>query len=255
VNRRSCAVLAGIGLLTLGTAGCGGREGAAETPAASAESVAPATPTASPATTGTPLQPAASGTPGPAGLIATPFPAESGGTPAVVTGSPAATQRPTGRPTITLTPPPAPTPFQFPANFSTPHHHEAAQIATAYQAFLADTAGLDANFDAGWVTRMRQVATPKLVHDSREVAAGLQELNDHTIGALRDSHEGIKVKQSKAVVIDCLDEVDWYVVDDKNGRADHGATRGDFSGFATLVHTATGWRVSTWKPGQLTCTF
>jgi hypothetical protein len=160
-----------------------------------------------------------------------------------------------GGTTSSPTPLPTPTPFAFPANFAAASATDSAAISRSYQDFLADVAGLDAGFDPGWVTRMRQVATAKLIDAVQQVAAGFQKLGDHTEGALHDSHVGIQTRGSRAVVIDCLDEYDWYLVNDKSGEPDPGATRGNFEAFSSFVHTSTGWKISLWKPGSYACQY
>jgi hypothetical protein len=173
-----------------------------------------------------------------------------------VVTEPAPTSGNSGNPPAeSATPPPAPTPFSFPASFAAASPTDAAAVNRSYQAFLTDVAGLDSGFDPGWVTRLRQVATTKLVKAVREVAAGFQKLGDHTEGALHDSHVGIRVHGSRAVLIDCLDEYDWYLVNDKSGDPDPGATRGNFEAFSSFVDTSTGWKVSLWKPGSYACQY
>jgi hypothetical protein len=240
------------GLLFLGLAGCGG----------STDVVAQTTPVAGVATgvTSPPAVPVPATTTsaaGPTGTTYVPGQTITGGTtvPTQPTSASVTTSVPASRPSASPTLPPAPTPFAFPAHYGKPSPADSSAVNHAYQSFLADVAGFDGDFDPGWVARLQQVATSKVVTAVQKVGAGYQSLGDHTQGALRDSHVEIKTSGSRGLVIDCLDEVDWYIVDDKTGDADQGATRGDYEAFTNLVHTAHGWKVSLWKPGQYVCQY
>jgi hypothetical protein len=237
-------LVAAAGLLWLGLAGCGGASDPTVPSGAIVSAVASAPMSAA---TG----PVVSSSPAASSHASAPGTSRSVGPTAAESSGRSSGSSPTG----TLTPPPAATPFAFPARYRAPSPAQLADIDDAYQSFLTDVAGLDASFDPGWVSRLREVATPKLVDAVRKVAAAYQTLDDHTVGALHDSHVTIRVQGTRAAVIDCLDEYDWYIVDNKTGMADPGATRGDFEAFTDVAQSSQGWKVSLWKPGQYSCQY
>jgi hypothetical protein len=124
----------------------------------------------------------------------------------------------------------------------------------AYHTFLADVEGLDHDFGAGWVARMRDVAVPSLVDAARRAAASIQQAHEHGVGQLTETRAVVTVSGSTGSLVDCLDEQNWYVVSDTTGKPDPGVSRGYYTGTASFVLQNGRWYVQTWRPTQNRCT-
>jgi hypothetical protein len=131
-----------------------------------------------------------------------------------------------------------------------------AQVTAVYDKFLQDVAGLDANLNQSWLDSLEQVATPKFVHAAQQQADAISHAQEHSTGSLKDDHQVIKITSSVSVsIFDCLDEKDWYLVEDSNGEPDPGITRGDYVGIADMLLQNGRWYVDVWQPSQGACSF
>jgi hypothetical protein len=131
-----------------------------------------------------------------------------------------------------------------------------AQLQAVYDTFLADISGLDDNLNQSWLTALQQVVTPRLLKAADEQAETFLAAHEHGTGTLKDAHQVVKITGSKtATIFDCLDEVDWYLVEDASGQPDPGIARGDFVGIADLVLQGGRWYVDIWQPSQGQCHF
>jgi hypothetical protein len=131
-----------------------------------------------------------------------------------------------------------------------------AQLQAVYDTFLADISGLDDNLNQSWLSAIKQVVTPRLLKAAQEQAETILAAHEHGTGTLKDAHQVVKVTgPATASIFDCLDEVDWYLVEDASGQPDPGITRGDYVGIADLILQDGHWYVDIWQPSQGQCRF
>jgi hypothetical protein len=131
-----------------------------------------------------------------------------------------------------------------------------SQLQSVYDTFLSDISGLDDNLNQTWVSAIQQVVTARLLKAAEEQAETILAAHEHGTGTLKDAHQVVEVTgPATASIFDCLDEVDWYLVEDASGQPDPGITRGDFVGIADLVLQDGHWYVDVWQPSQGRCQF
>jgi hypothetical protein len=131
-----------------------------------------------------------------------------------------------------------------------------AELTSVYGTFLHDISGLDDNLNQSWVNALEQVATAKLVHAAQLQADNIASSQEHATGTLRDAHQVIEITSSiSASIFDCLDEENWYLVENSNGKPDPGITRGYYVGIADLLSVNGRWYVDVWQPAQGSCRF
>jgi hypothetical protein len=130
------------------------------------------------------------------------------------------------------------------------------QLHAVYDTFLADISGLDDNLNQSWATSLQQVVTPRLLNAAEKQAETFLRAHEHGTGVIKDAHRVVKITgPTTASIFDCLDEVDWYLVEDASGQPDPGITRGDFVGIADLVLQDGRWYVDVWQSSQGQCRF
>lgn len=129
------------------------------------------------------------------------------------------------------------------------------QIGIVYDAFLSDFSGLLDYLSRDWMTAVTQISTERMSAAAVAAAGAVQQAHDHGIGALVDSHRRLTVTGGSASLTDCLNEKDWYVVEDKSGRPDPSVTRGMFIGTATFTKLNGQWKVSAWNSHPHRCSF
>jgi uncharacterized protein YraI len=128
-----------------------------------------------------------------------------------------------------------------------------ASARASYTAFLKDLSGLDSSFQASWIAAMAEVATTQIVESAWQAANTVRAAHEHTVGELSDSHLSVVVVGNTARVEDCLDEFDWYVVEDGSGRPDPAVSRGHFQAVGALGFAAGRWLVTQFQPGTASC--
>jgi hypothetical protein len=130
------------------------------------------------------------------------------------------------------------------------------QIESDYHSFLVLLSGLDDNLTSNWSTALQGVATARLVLAAQRDAAAIEQAHEHGVGTLTVDHEVVKLLSgTQATVFGCLDEYDFYLVQDANGQPDPAVSRGDFVGVADMVEVSGQWRVDVWESEQGHCTY
>jgi hypothetical protein len=130
------------------------------------------------------------------------------------------------------------------------------QIESDYHTFLVDLSGLDDNLNSSWSSALQTVATARLVLATQRDAAAIAQAHEHGVGMLMVDHEVVKaINASQATVFGCLDEYDFYLVQNANGQPDPAVSRGDFIGVADMVLVNGQWKVDVWESEQGHCTY
>lgn len=143
-----------------------------------------------------------------------------------------------------------------PSVTTVPPGPEIAQVRAAYSSFLQDITGLDDTLNAGWISYLQQVATPRMIKAAEAQAISIFGAHEHTVGILKDDHQVVKITStSTASVFDCLDELHWYLVEDASGQPEPAINRGYFVGVTDLVSENGHWLVDIWQPAQGMCHF
>ncbi|HVA05877.1 MAG TPA: hypothetical protein VNG12_03955 [Acidimicrobiales bacterium] len=125
-----------------------------------------------------------------------------------------------------------------------------------YDSFLQRISGLDDYLNQSWVQALRQDATAQLTAAAERQAESLLKAHEHGTGTLVDDHQVVeKTSSTTASIFDCLNEQQWYLVEDNGNRPDPGVVRGDFVGIANLVNQNGEWFVDVWQPSQRQCRF
>jgi hypothetical protein len=131
-----------------------------------------------------------------------------------------------------------------------------SQIESNYHSFLVVLSGLDDNLNSSWLSAMQSVATARLVLATQRDAGAIEQAHEHGVGTLAVDHEVVKVlNHTQATVFGCLDEYDFYLVQDANGEPDPAVSRGDFVGVADMVMVDGRWKVDVWESEQGHCTY
>lgn len=97
------------------------------------------------------------------------------------------------------------------------------------------------------------MATPQLVSSVTASAATIEAAHEHTVGTLDEDELQVVVTGTTASVSDCLDEQDWYVVEDSSGKADPAVERGHFRSTAKVTEHDSTWLVAQFTPGSQPC--
>jgi len=103
------------------------------------------------------------------------------------------------------------------------------------------------------VTVLQRVATSDIVDSVTAQANTIEAAHEHTEGELSDSDVKVSVTGSNASISDCLDQYDWFLVEDGTGEPDPAVTRGHFTGSAQLTLTTGGWKVSAFAASTSPC--
>ena len=142
------------------------------------------------------------------------------------------------------------------SNVSTAANAQTSQIEDVYGSFLRDIAELDDTLNASWIADLQKVATSRLVKAAEEQADTIEAAHEHTVGTLADAHETVVMTSGTAAsLFDCLNEEDWYLVEDSTNQPDPEVTRGYFVGLADFVLQGGHWYVDVWQPAQGACHF
>ena len=147
------------------------------------------------------------------------------------------------------TTPPAPTTYPGPAPTAEP-------VIAVYERYLYDLSGLLDTLNQTWIRRVQIVTTNRLAQASVRTAAAVLYAHEHGVGQLRDDHVSVRFNGSdEALLTDCQDEQDFYLVSDSTGRPDPAVQRGFFAGTAVVVFQSGAWVVDTYRPTNAACSY
>jgi hypothetical protein len=129
-------------------------------------------------------------------------------------------------------------------------------IVSAYESYLADLSGLDDNLSQGYIAPLAGVTTTRLAQASVRQAAAILAAEEHGVGTLRDDHVTVVMTgPASAVLADCQDESDFYLVSDDSSTPDPFVQRGDFAGSAQMVLQDGHWLVDVFTTTHVPCTY
>jgi hypothetical protein len=124
-----------------------------------------------------------------------------------------------------------------------------------YARFLEGLTALFADPASSPQAKLAGGATDEMITATGRAQQAIRNAHDHGTGVLRDRHRVVTRRGESAMLSDCLDEVNWYVVRDATGSPDPSVTRGYFVGRATLVERNGRWYVDTWGSVAQSCTW
>jgi hypothetical protein len=128
-------------------------------------------------------------------------------------------------------------------------------ILTSYETYLVDLSDLDDNLNQSDVAPLATVSTYRLAQASVRQAAAILAAHEHGVGTLRDDHVSVVVTgPTSAVIADCQDEYDFYLVEE-SGTPDPFVARADFTGSAQMVLEKGTWLVDVFTTTHETCAF
>jgi hypothetical protein len=129
-------------------------------------------------------------------------------------------------------------------------------IATAYETYLVELSGLDDNLSQGYIAPLAAVTTTRLAQASVRQAAAILAAKEHGVGTLRDDQVSVVMTgATSAVLADCQDENDFYLVSDDTSTPDPFVQRGDFAGSAQMVLEDGHWLVDVFTTTHALCTY
>jgi hypothetical protein len=139
-------------------------------------------------------------------------------------------------------------------NAATDPTHRA--ILSAYESYLVDLSGLDDNLSQGYIAPLASVTTNRLAQASVRQAAAILAAQEHGAGTLHDDHVSVVMTgPSSAVLADCQDEFDFYLVSDGSSTPDAFVQRGDFAGSAQMVVQNGHWLVDVFTTTHVACAY
>lgn len=126
---------------------------------------------------------------------------------------------------------------------------------SAYEAYLTDLSGLDDTLSKSYIGPMASVTTRRLAQASIRQASAILSAQEHGVGTLRDGQVQITMSgHAAAVLADCQDERDFYLVSDDSNTPDPFVERGSFVGSAQLLLQGGRWLVDTFTTTHVPCT-
>lgn len=146
-----------------------------------------------------------------------------------------------------------PAPMEAPASRATGPYTELQDV---YERYLYDLSGLDDNLNRSWIAPLAGVTTSRLAQATVRAAGAILASHEHGVGLLRDDRITIQVTGAdSAVIIDCQDDIDFYLVSDTTGQPDAIVERGDFVGSAKMVKENGTWHVDVFTTTHYRCTY
>jgi autotransporter adhesin len=129
-------------------------------------------------------------------------------------------------------------------------------ILGAYESYLVDLSGLDDNLSQGYIAPLAAVTTTRLAQASVRQAAAILAAQEHGVGTLHDDHVSVVMTgSSSAVLADCQDDFDFYLVSDSTSTPDAFVQRGDFAGSAQMVLQNGHWLVDVFTTTHVACSY
>jgi hypothetical protein len=129
-------------------------------------------------------------------------------------------------------------------------------IERVYETYLYDLSGLDDYLNQSWVPPLAEVTTTSLGEATVRAAAAILHAKEHGVGTLKDDKVVVKITgPSSASLVDCQNEKDFYLVENKTGIPDPAVSRNDFVGVAQLVNHNGRWYVSVFATTHTVCSY
>lgn len=129
-------------------------------------------------------------------------------------------------------------------------------VLTTYESYLVDLSELDDNLSQAYIAPLASVTTQRLAQASVRQAAAILSAHEHGVGTLHDDHVSIVMTgPASAVVADCQDEYDFYLVSDGTSTPDPFVQRGDFAGSAQMVLQNGHWLVDVFTTTHVACAY